>query len=171
MAALAECASCDMRGDEKAVSVALVSLGAVDEGEVVQSNERMSSERTDRRFGDPLGEQGGGKVVRRCKGTVPVFPSESVAAQIGPNKLKARPEPAVLIPTDGTAADIVAAVEAADVGIKGGGERIVVVAHGLNGFVLTYYTSAAEYPFIIGKLFFIKVRAPDCKDFFYLISL
>lgn len=74
MAALAEWASCDMRGDKKVVSVALVSLGAVDEGKVVQRNERVSPERTDRGFGDPLGKQGGGQVVRGCKGTVPVFP-------------------------------------------------------------------------------------------------
>ncbi len=80
-------------------------------------------------------------------------------------KLKAGPEPAVLVQTDGTTVDIVAAVETADVGIKGGGERIVVVVHGLNGFVQTYYTTAAKYPFIIGKLFFIKVCAPACKDF------
>ena len=74
MAALAEWASCDMRGDKKVVSVAHVSLGAVDEGKVVQRNERVSPERTDRGFGDPLGKQGGGQVVRGCKGSVPVFP-------------------------------------------------------------------------------------------------
>jgi hypothetical protein len=33
-----------------------------------------------------------------------------MAAEIGPYKLKAGPEPALLVPTDGTAVDIVAAI-------------------------------------------------------------
>ena len=55
----------------------------------------------------------------------------------------------MLIPVDRTAVDIVAAVEAADVGIQGSGERIVVVSHCLNGFVLKTYTTAVDYPFIL----------------------
>jgi hypothetical protein len=164
MAALSERESSDMRCDDKVVSVSFVTLGAVDKREVVQRHEGMSPERADRGLRDTLGEQGCGQVVRYSNGSVPTFLRESMAAEIGPYKLKACPKPALLVPAYRTAVDIVAAVEAADIGVQGGGERIVVVAHGLNGFVPAYYTTAALYPFIISKLFSQNRRYTSLAD-------